>query len=101
MQEFINSCEKDYAERGFPRTTYGVSKAGLIAYTRVQGKLHSSSGPLFVCCCPGYVKTDMSSHNGTKTPEEGADTPIWLATCNEPREKLIGKFFGERKELEW
>lgn len=29
-------------------------------------------------CCPGYVKTDMSSHKGHLTVEEGILTPIFL-----------------------
>ena len=29
--------------------------------------------------CPGWVKTDMSSHSGPRTPEQGAETPVILA----------------------
>lgn len=50
-------------------------------------------------CHPGYVNTDMTSHRGPLTIEEGADTPIYLATLegNEP----TGKFFYKRKEIDW
>ncbi|VDM29210.1 unnamed protein product [Toxocara canis] len=50
-------------------------------------------------CCPGYVDTDMTSHKGPLTIEEGADTPIYLATLegNEPN----GCFIYRRKPLDW
>ena len=40
-----------------------------------------AKGVLVNCCCPGYVKTDMSSHaaTATKVPVEGADTSVWLS----------------------
>jgi carbonyl reductase 1 len=44
---------------------------------------------------PGYVSTDMSSHRGTKTIEEGADTPAWLALLAPP--DSTGKFYKDRK----
>ena len=38
-------------------------------------------GVLVNCCCPGYVKTDMSSHSAmaTKYPVDGCKTSLWLA----------------------
>jgi hypothetical protein len=32
-------------------------------------------------CCPGYVDTDMTGHCGLLTIDQGAETPIWLATA--------------------
>uniref|UniRef100_A0A1I7YCH7 Glyceraldehyde-3-phosphate dehydrogenase n=1 Tax=Steinernema glaseri TaxID=37863 RepID=A0A1I7YCH7_9BILA len=49
-------------------------------------------------CCPGYVNTDMSSHKGHLTIEEGADTPIFLATDPSAPD---GKFVYLRKEISW
>ena len=39
------------------------------------------NGVLINCCCPGYVKTDMTNHNerATKNTEEGSKTSVWLA----------------------
>lgn len=43
-------------------------------------------------CCPGWVATDMSSYKGPLTIEQGAETPVWLATLpheeNIPRGRL-------------
>ena len=30
--------------------------------------------------CPGWVRTDMGGSNATRSVEEGATTPVWLAT---------------------
>ncbi len=51
-----------------------------------------------VQCCPGYVATDMTSHKGTLTVEQGADTPIYLAIDpSAPK----GKFVKNRQPVEW
>ncbi|KAH7699476.1 Carbonyl reductase, partial [Aphelenchoides avenae] len=49
-------------------------------------------------CCPGYVDTDMSSHKGHLTIDQGADTPIYLAT--EPN-LPSGQFWYKRKPKDW
>ena len=47
---------------------------------------------------PGWVKTDMGGAGANRSVTEGADTAVWLATApNIPS----GKFFRDRKELEW
>ncbi len=47
-----------------------------------------------------YVKTDMSSHKGTKSPDEGAETPVWLATL--PSDSALnGGFFRDKSEVAW
>ncbi len=49
--------------------------------------------------CPGWVRTDMGGPHATLSPEEGADTAVWLAT-DAPHE-LTGKFFRKRQEIPW
>jgi NAD(P)-dependent dehydrogenase (short-subunit alcohol dehydrogenase family) len=47
--------------------------------------------------CPGWVRTDMGGASATRSPEEGADTAIWLAieaSCSE-----TGKFWRDRKMI--
>nr|WP_269746318.1 hypothetical protein [Desulfogranum japonicum] len=41
----------------------------------------------------------MSAGGGTKTPEEGADTAVWLATL--PDDGPTGGFFRDRKSIQW
>jgi hypothetical protein len=43
----------------------------------------------------------MSSHKGTKTAEQGAETPVLLATLALRNEKISSKFYSEQREIEW
>jgi hypothetical protein len=42
----------------------------------------------------------MSSHKGPRTPEKGAETPVWLALLPEDS-KLHGGFFRDLEAIEW
>ena len=76
---------------------YGVSKLLETSYTRILAEQLKSAGVMVNACCPGYVDTDMTSHKGVKTLEEGADTPVWLALM--PPGGPRGKLFAERKQI--
>ena len=83
-------------------SAYSLSKVLLTALTRVQAKLIKSDprNILINCCCPGYVDTDMSSHKGPLTIDEGAATPLMVCQlvqgCN-----ISGEFFREMKHFNW
>ena len=49
--------------------------------------------------CPGWVRTEMSGENASRSVEEGADTIVWLA--GEAPQDLTGKFLRDRKEIPW
>lgn len=49
--------------------------------------------------CPGWVKTDMGGPEAPGTVEQGADTPVWLATLLS--DGPSGGFFQDRKPLPW
>ncbi|KHN85052.1 Carbonyl reductase [NADPH] 3 [Toxocara canis] len=99
--DYIQACiDKNTREKGyFYISAYCTSKAALIALTMVQSRALRSRNIVVNGCCPGYVDTDMTSHKGPLTIEEGADTPIYLATLegNEPN----GCFIYRRKPLDW
>jgi NAD(P)-dependent dehydrogenase (short-subunit alcohol dehydrogenase family) len=48
---------------------------------------------------PGWVQTDMGTAAAPLTPEEGADTPVWLATL--PADGPSGGFFSSRQPMAW
>jgi hypothetical protein len=48
---------------------------------------------------PGWVRTDMGGRNATRSVEQGADTPVWLATL--PDKGPTGRFFHDRKPIQW
>ena len=77
---------------------YGVSKAGLNALTLQLAQ----SVPRYIkvnAMCPGWVRTRMGGQSATRSPEQGADTAIWLATL--PENGVTGGFFRDRKPIEW
>jgi NAD(P)-dependent dehydrogenase (short-subunit alcohol dehydrogenase family) len=77
---------------------YSVSKATLDALTVSFARTLGSSVKVNACC-PGWVRTRMGGDAATRTPEEGADTPIWLATL--PDDGPTGGFFRDRSPMEW
>jgi carbonyl reductase 1 len=84
MNEFIKAAnEGNHHECGWPGSTYAVSKVGLSALTRIQQKDFDAQRPgddiVVNSVHPGYVDTDMTSHKGPLTIEQGAAAPVWCA----------------------
>jgi NAD(P)-dependent dehydrogenase (short-subunit alcohol dehydrogenase family) len=77
---------------------YSMSKASLNALTIMFSKELEKKGIKVNAICPGWVKTDMGGPNAPRSLIEGADTVVWLSTLNEIPS---GKFFRDRKEINW
>jgi NAD(P)-dependent dehydrogenase (short-subunit alcohol dehydrogenase family) len=77
---------------------YGVAKAALNALTRALVR-DLPPGVKINACDPGWVNTRMGGPNAPLTPEEGADTPIWLALLAE--DGPTGGFFRARLPIDW
>ena len=75
---------------------YRVSKAALNA-----GEAATSPNVKVNATCPGWVSTHMglAEGNPTRTPEQGADTAVWLATLLE--DGPTDGFFQDRRSLPW
>jgi retinol dehydrogenase-14 len=96
--------------RGFP--VYGMTKLANIMFTyelaeRLKGTFVTAN-----CLHPGAVGTNFGKNNAgpmtlffraakpfMRTPEQGADTLIWLASSPDV-EGVSGKYFSDRKEIE-
>ncbi|GGW87694.1 SDR family NAD(P)-dependent oxidoreductase [Alteromonas halophila] len=79
---------------------YAISKAALNALTlNVANELEEESNITVNSVCPGWVHTRMGGTDAPKSPEEGADTVVWLGTLED--ETPNGKFVRERKEIDW
>jgi carbonyl reductase 1 len=102
MQEFADAVKSgDHEEKGWPSAAYAVSKAGLIAQTRALAKQFQGEGKdvLINSCHPGYVVTDMTRGGGTKTPDQGAQTPVLLAIQDIGHK--TGTYWSDEKEVDW
>ncbi|GAA51005.1 carbonyl reductase [NADPH] 1, partial [Clonorchis sinensis] len=104
IQEFVKYAEAgEHSKHGWPTSAYGVSKVGLTKASFILGEMLKSDPRNIVMnsCCPGYVDTDMTSHKGTKTIEEGADTPFYLATLPVGVTEPVNEFVRDRQITKW
>ncbi|KAF2446749.1 carbonyl reductase [Karstenula rhodostoma CBS 690.94] len=102
MKDFVSAVEAgNEKEAGYPSAAYAVSKAGLIGATKALARAEQEKGSkiLVNACCPGYVNTDMTKGKGTKTPDEGAQTPVLLALSD--IKGATGQFWQNEKPIEW
>ncbi|XP_024007174.1 (+)-neomenthol dehydrogenase isoform X2 [Eutrema salsugineum] len=83
-------------------TDYSMSKLAVNGYTRLVAKelLRRQEGEkIYVnSFCPGWVKTAMTGYAGNMSPEDAADTGVWLSMVLS-EEAVTGKFFAERREI--
>ncbi|MBD2449973.1 SDR family oxidoreductase [Nostoc sp. FACHB-152] len=78
---------------------YRISKTALNAVTRIFASELRGTNILVNSVCPGWVKTDMGGANAPRTPEQGVDTTVWLATL--PDNGTTGGFFRDRQPIDW
>ncbi len=78
---------------------YRVSKAALNMFTTCLAAELAGRGVLVNAACPGWVRTEMGGQNAPKSVDEGADTPVWLATL--PDDGPTGGYFADRQPIPW
>lgn len=80
---------------------YRSSKAALNAMTVLLAKEMEKEFPeiLVNAACPGWVKTALGGPDAPRSPDEGADTIVWLATL--PEGGVTGGLFRDRAPYPW
>jgi NAD(P)-dependent dehydrogenase (short-subunit alcohol dehydrogenase family) len=76
---------------------YRVTKAGLNGLTAYLHGEYDEKGLVANSACPGWVRTDLGSPEAPKSPAEGADTPVWLATFKPG--SPAGQFWRDREPI--
>ncbi|WP_310487590.1 SDR family NAD(P)-dependent oxidoreductase [Chamaesiphon sp. VAR_69_metabat_338] len=77
--------------------SYSLSKLALNGATIMLAAALKPQKIAVYSMCPGWVRTDMGGTSASRSPEQGADTAIWLATAATP--DFSGKFFRDRQEI--
>lgn len=96
--------------RGFP--VYGMTKLANIMFTYELAERLKGTGVTATCMHPGAVNTRFGANNSgpmtilfrlskpfMRTPEQGADTVVWLASSPEV-EGVTGRYYADRKPIE-
>ena len=92
----------NHRELGWTNTPYGTTKTAVTALTKIHAKEMAALGKediLINSCCPGWVKTDMTGDEAPLTPDQGAETPVYLALL--PPGSPTGEFWRDKKIAEW
>uniref|UniRef100_A0A7S1Z725 Carbonyl reductase n=1 Tax=Ditylum brightwellii TaxID=49249 RepID=A0A7S1Z725_9STRA len=103
LHNLVDQYEQDveqgtYIKNGWGRSNYGMSKLAVIVATRIWAKEEAANGISVNCCCPGYCDTDMTSHRGSRPPEEGAKNAVMLATMENI---FTGQYFANYEVNDW
>ena len=78
---------------------YRLSKGALNLVTALLARHLAGTNVLVNSACPGWVRTHMGTDRAPMSVEEGADTPVWLATL--PDGGPSGGFFRQRRLIDW
>jgi NAD(P)-dependent dehydrogenase (short-subunit alcohol dehydrogenase family) len=98
----INFDDLGYKRRYEGWTAYGASKLANILFSYELARRLEGTRVTVNAVHPGFVNTNFQraaglNMRGPLTPEEGADTQLWLATSNEV-EGVSGKYFVRRRD---
>nr|CDS33734.1 carbonyl reductase 1 [Hymenolepis microstoma] len=103
MASYLSHASKGtHIKAGFVQSAYGISKLGFYKATvTLADQMKSDPRHILInCCCPGYVRTDMTGYCGNKTIAQGIDTPFYLATLPVGTKEPYGEFVSERQVVD-
>lgn len=94
----LSSSWGSFAEGLEGPACYAISKAALNAVT-VSCAREFMPEVKVNAVCPGWVRTRMGGEAADLSPEQGAETPVWLATLAE--DGPTGAFFRNKTQIDW
>jgi NAD(P)-dependent dehydrogenase (short-subunit alcohol dehydrogenase family) len=89
----------DVQGSGGSSAAYRLSKTALNALTMLLASELRGENVLVNAVSPGWVRTRMGGQGAPRSVEQGADTPVWLATL--PDGGPSGRLFRDRQPLDW
>lgn len=105
VEDYISSLASENLEKSgysiiLPFMSYRISKAALIALTRVEARQHSSVKNISIySVCPGFCDTDLINHSsGSRSAELGADSILYVVDTSD-RELENGAFYQDGVKL--
>lgn len=81
---------------------YRISKTAVNALTKnlAAETGNGTRGVLVDAMCPNHTRTDMGGPDAPRSPEEGADTIVWLA-CRDAANAQTGFLWEDRQIVPW
>lgn len=114
MTQVVDSMKRGtHLEEGFTSSPYAMSKIGVVVLSRIYARKLQQEGKhdiLVNACSPGLVRTDMTAPNLAgkilmwfiaRTPDQGAETPVYLATLPPNTSQPNGQFVRDKSILYW
>ena len=99
LGSLTQNSDPNYEYAQIKYLAYNSSKTALNAMT-VQFAHELKDTPIKVNSAdPGYVATDINNNNGTRTVQQGASTPVRLATL--PADGPTGSYFDDNGVIPW
>lgn len=95
----VSSGMGQLTDMGGGSVGYRLSKTALNAVTRILAAELQGTNILVNSVCPGWVQTDMGGVGATRSPAQGAETIVWLATLSD--NGATGGFFRDRQPIAW
>ena len=97
MNEFVAAAQNgSHVQKGWPDSAYSVTKIGVTVMSRIQARWCHEQGRsdiLVNAADPGWVRTDMAGPKAPKSPDQGAESSVYLALlpagAMEPHGQLV------------
>lgn len=78
---------------------YRISKVGIGGLTAYLHSEYAADGLVANAVSPGWVHTDMGGEHAPRSPEKGAETPVWLARFAPGSPG--GKLWKDQQVIDW